>query len=478
MPRVSRSRGLGGFRVRHIPPPTQRKGWIGTKSSFATVTGEAAVTGSGAISATALHIEVGAAAVAGAGAISVTAVRVKLGAASVAGAGAWSATGARGGVGAASVTGSGAWSATGTRVKVGAAALAGSGLWSATGNRLVIAYHKLVRDSFTRADSSTIGTSDSGHTWTETGGAAFAIASNKLSIDPLAEGGQLSIDSGLTACEVEVTIDYTPPADGLGLKIAELNQNEHLGLLLYQEPGPIYHVRLFLLNLDDGHVPLEEVDFDITGTHVWKLRANVAEGWIEGYADGELIVRALLSGPQITRYEDNDKQGLFFSSTPASLTFDDYSVAPLTHELDGTGVISASGVVVQLASANVAGSGAWQGSANVYKTSGASVVGGGVFVATGKRIVLGVVAVAGNGAWAALGVGLKSGVVAWVGAGVISSGGHIVTVFSGESHWVISGVWACKEAQRYRTIIPETRVVASWSENRSLGGAYMPGKSW
>jgi len=128
-------------------------------SGAAVVTGDAALSGAGALDGTGLQIAVGAAAPAGAGTLTGAALLIAIGAATLAGTGTLEGTAVGGATvtGAADMPGVGALAGTGLLIAIGASALAGVGALSAAGEDIVPAAGTLAGSGTLAGAGSVLG---------------------------------------------------------------------------------------------------------------------------------------------------------------------------------------------------------------------------------------------------------------------------------------------------------------------------------
>ncbi len=102
------------------------------------VTGAAALTGTGSSTVAGTHAAIGAAALTGLGSMTVAGVRLRFGAAALTGLGSMTVAGSRVSYGAAALTGTGTMTVAGTRTRTGAAALTGLGSSTVAGTHAAI----------------------------------------------------------------------------------------------------------------------------------------------------------------------------------------------------------------------------------------------------------------------------------------------------------------------------------------------------
>lgn len=184
---------------------------------------------------------------------------------------------------------------------------------------------RLAWDTFTRPDSATLGTAESGQAW-ELQAGAFAVAALKASSST--GGSNVVLDCGKADVDITCIVIPTSGAPGIVLR-AGATANDRLAVQLDMTNG-------FRLNktVAGTGTALQTATQSFTAGRAYETRMVVVGSRVLGYLDGAQLIDYTLTAGEMTTFGALTRVGL---RNTGSATFSDFTVRIAYPAVSGSG---------------------------------------------------------------------------------------------------------------------------------------------
>lgn len=191
----------------------------------------------------------------------------------------------------------------------------------------------VIRDRFTRANATTLGTSETGVAWEATSGAVSVSGGRAV----VTTGGTSLIQSGLA--DLDISAVLTVPSGSVpGIVFRAADDANRWGLYIDQSGG-----RIQLFRNDAGtNTAVASVNVGtITAGRDYRLRAVVVGDQIATYIDGAMTGIYTMSSADFAKFGSYTKVGIRLGALVNGNAFDNFAVRPVVG--DGDAIFTSSG---------------------------------------------------------------------------------------------------------------------------------------